>query len=172
MSAEEQFEVVDAKGQVVGLAPRSECHGNPSLIHRAVHVIVVDETGRLFLQKRAACKDIQPGKWDTSVGGHVQPGEPPGEAARREMAEELGVVEAPLTFLYEYVWRTKVETELVQTFSTSHNGPFILHPEEIDEGRFWITDEIEAALGSGCFTPNFEVEFERFRTAKRKEKNG
>lgn len=66
----EEFEVVDEAGRVLGRAPRGTCHGDPSLIHRAVHVFVFDDEGRVLLQMRCAAKDIQPGKWDTSAGGH------------------------------------------------------------------------------------------------------
>ncbi|MBU0678424.1 MAG: NUDIX domain-containing protein [Verrucomicrobia bacterium] len=159
--SEEIFDLVNESGKVIGQAPRSECHGNPELIHQVVHILVRDEAGRLFLQKRALNKDIQPGKWDTSVGGHFRPGEEPIGAARREMLEELGVEPANLIFAYKYLWRSPVETELVRTFTTVHGGPFALQREEIDEGRFWSFEEIEANLGEGIFTPNFEVEFKK-----------
>ncbi|MFH0878380.1 MAG: NUDIX domain-containing protein, partial [Lentisphaerota bacterium] len=125
---------------------------------QSVHVLVYDRQGSLFLQKRSMRKDIQPGKWDTSVGGHFQPGESPEAAARREMTEELGVSPEHLNFVRQYLWRSKVETELVRTFKTLHEGPFKLDPSEIDEGRFWPLPEIQDALGRGIFTPNFEYE--------------
>jgi isopentenyl-diphosphate delta-isomerase type 1 len=157
--SDEMFELVDEMGRVIGLAPRKRCHGDPSLIHQSVHVFVFDRQGRLFLQKRSLSKDIQPGKWDTSVGGHMQPGEKPEDAARREMTEELGVTPATLTFQYQYLWRSSVETELVRSFIVLHEGPFNLDPVEIDEGRFWPLDEIRAQLGKSVFTTNFEYEF-------------
>ncbi len=161
---DERFEVVDEEGRVVGTATRRACHSNPALIHQTVHVLVLDGEGRLFLQKRSAHKDIQPGKWDTSVGGHMVPGEAPEAAAAREMTEELGVPPRSLRFLYRYLWRSNVETELVRTFMTLHEGPFRLHPDEIEEGRFWGVADVEQGLGSGCFTPNFELEFRKLRS--------
>jgi isopentenyldiphosphate isomerase len=161
---EEQFELVDTRGDVVGLAPRRLCHGNPALRHRAVHVLVFDGLGRLFLQKRSARKDTAPGLWDTSVGGHMQPGEQPEEAAGREFQEELGVPPGTLTPAYRYEWSTAYETELIIAFATRHEGPFFLQVEEIDEGRFWTTDEISAHLGRGLFTPQFEQEYPRMLT--------
>ena len=160
---EELFDIVNEAGEKIGQAPRSRCHGDPSLIHRVVHVLVRNAAGALFLQKRALNKDIQPGKWDTSVGGHVQPGEELDQAARREMKEELGVVPERFDMAYEYLWRTEIETELVRTYIVRHEGPFSLQAEEIDEGRFWAPDEIEPQLGTGLFTPNFEVEFGRYK---------
>lgn len=157
----EELELVDEHGRVVGRALRSACHGDPSLVHRSVHVLVFNREGQLYLQRRAAAKDIEPGKWDTSVGGHVDPGESWEQAARREMQEELGI-EAGLSFLHEYVWGSEVETERVRTYKTVHDGPIRLHPDEIEEGRFWTMSEIQASLGAGLFTPNFEEEFSRY----------
>jgi len=163
---DEVFELVDEQGRVVGRATRRECHSNPSLIHQAVHVLVFDEQGRLFLQKRSARKDIQPGKWDTSVGGHLQPGETPETGARREMLEELGVAVPHLEFLYQYLWRSPRETELVRTYRAQSSGPFQLQAEEIETGRFWEAEEIAARLGTEIFTPNFEVEFDKYHHGK------
>jgi len=168
MANEEIFEIVDRSGRVIGRAPRSKAHGNPELIHRSVHVLVLDpgadtENRRIFLQKRSADKDIQPGKWDSSVGGHVAPGENALEAAKREMSEELGIANVDLRFLYSYLWRTDVETELVSSYLCYYNGPFRILRSEIDQGRFWSFAQIERMLASGAFTPNFEEEFSRLK---------
>lgn len=159
--AEEWFEVVDEDGHVRGRALRSECHGNPDLIHQSVHVVVFDRDGRLLLQKRSAHKDTQPGKWDTSVGGHVQPGEKPEAAAARETREELGVPPLRIDFAYQYLWRSAFESELVRTYATLFEGPFQPNPEEIDEARFWSVPEIKARLPDSLFTPQFIEEFPR-----------
>ena len=160
----EWFETVDEAGRVIGRALRSECHGNPALIHAVVHVLVFNAANQLFLQKRGMNKDIQPGKWDTSVGGHMKPGESPEAAARREMAEELGCPDADLHFAYQYLWRSAVETELVRTFYTLNEGPFQVQADEIDEGRFWSDAEILAPENAPFFTPNILYEYERFNT--------
>jgi len=162
----EMLEIVDGEGKVIGLAPRSECHGNPALVHRVVHVIVVNGRGEILLQKRAPDKDIQPGKWDTSVGGHLDPGEDFDTAVRREMKEELGIDGVPLTRLYAYPMRNEVESENVTTYLCRYDGPVDFDPKEITEVRFWPVDEIEANLGSGIFTPNFEEEFGYFKKAQ------
>ncbi|HUU27624.1 MAG TPA: NUDIX domain-containing protein [archaeon] len=164
MSAEELFDIVDRRGLKTGTARRSEVHGNPELIHRSVHVLVLDNQSRLYLQKRGPDKDIQPGKWDTSVGGHVGLGEGILEAARREMSEELGIESAETELMYEYIWRSAVETELVASYLCRYDGPVKIDPAEISEGRFWDFAEIESSLGSGIFTPNFEEEFTRLKT--------
>ncbi len=162
MADDELLEIVEASGRVIGRAERKELHSNPSLIHKVSHVVVVSSDGRVLLQKRSMSKDIQPGRWDTSVGGHVLPGESFEACASRESEEELGLCEAELKPFYDYLWRSSRETELVRTFLARSDGPFEFLPDEIDEVRFYARAEIERALGTGLFTPNFEEEFRRF----------
>ncbi|MBW7908288.1 MAG: NUDIX domain-containing protein [Kiritimatiellae bacterium] len=159
----EIFDIVNRDGRVVGQASREECHRNPALIHQAVHVVVFNRQGELFLQKRSERKDIQPGKWDTSVGGHLQQGELPEVGARRELEEELGIRVPQLEMEYRYLWESKIETELITTFFLLHEGPFHLQAEEISDGRFWSFAEIERALPTGFATPQFESEFPRIK---------
>jgi isopentenyldiphosphate isomerase len=161
---DEAFPLVDASGNVIGSALRSEVHGNPALLHPVVHCLVTDREGRLLLQLRSKAKDIQPGKWDTSVGGHVGLGESIEAAIHREIAEEIGfeAASAPIRFLYRYVMRSEVESELVHTYACQSEGPFVRQESEVDELRFWTRAEIEAAIGTGLFTPNFEDEYRRF----------
>jgi isopentenyl-diphosphate delta-isomerase type 1 len=155
----EMFEIVDGHDQVVGQASRAECHGNPALIHRVAHVHIFNRQGELLLQKRSRCKDIQPGRWDTSVGGHLDIGESYLQAARREMQEELGIDHLPLTFLYYSKIRNAVESENVASFMAVADGPFLFNRDEIDEVRFWSAHAIEKCLGNQEFTPNFEEEW-------------
>ena len=158
--SDELFDLVDADNTVIGTVSRAQVHGNPSLRHRAVHVMVYDERGALLLQKRSAGKDIQPGMWDTSVGGHLAVGESYREAAIRETREELGleISAADLEPLHEYVGRSAVETEHVRTFRVRSAGPFAAPPEEIEELRFWTREELQDATGTGVLTPVLEHE--------------
>lgn len=154
-SGEEFFEIIDADDRVIDVAPRSRCHGDPSLIHRTAHVVVMDKQGRVLLQKRSTRKDIQPGKWDTAVGGHLAIGEDYETAARREAREELGLPEdLSLTFLFDMKIRNAVESENVRVFSTISEGPFHPQPEEIDAVRFWSEQEWRDALQTDQLTPN------------------
>ena len=89
----ELFPVVDPSGVVVGSATRGECHGGSMLLHPVVQLHLFNSCGELYLQKRPAWKDIQPGRWDTAVGGHVDWGEEPLAALRREVREEVGVTD-------------------------------------------------------------------------------
>jgi isopentenyldiphosphate isomerase len=161
--ADEILTQVTDEDVVIGPVARSRVHGDPSLIHRSVHVLVLGTDGRMLLQKRALAKDTQPGKWDTSVGGHVGFGQSYEEAARREALEELGLeLDGDLAYLYPSRIRNAVESENIRTFLRVSEGPFRPEPGEIDELRFWSRSEIEASLGLGVFTPNFEEEFALF----------
>jgi isopentenyldiphosphate isomerase len=165
---EELYDVYDEAGRRLGRAPRAEVHRNPGLIHRAVHVLVFNRRGELLLQKRAATKDIEPGRWDTSVGGHLDAGEEWLAAAGREMQEELGVAPGELVHLYDFRYRSELETEDIRTYRTEHEGPFHPNPEEVEALRFFSLDEIRRRLGTGFFSRNFEEEFRHvFRTLQR-----
>ncbi len=156
----ELFPVVDMQGQIIGAATRSECHNGSKLLHPVVHLHVFNSAGELYLQKRPAWKDIQPNKWDTSVGGHVDLGENVEMALKREAFEELGITGFVPERLDSYVFDSEKERELVYTFRTVYDGN-IVPSEELDGGRFWTLDEIRRQLGKGILTPNFENEFKR-----------
>ena len=160
---DEYFDIVDENGQVNGKALRSECHGNPALIHRTVHVVVYHPDGRLLLQKRRMDKDVQPGKWDTAVGGHLDSGEDYETAVLRELAEELGVVAElqDLQYVMDSEIRNEIESENVRVFSLIHPGPFDYLKTEIDEVKFWEICELRKSIAETpeIFTPNFIDEF-------------
>ncbi|NOY40013.1 MAG: NUDIX domain-containing protein [Nitrospirae bacterium] len=159
---EEILEIVDKTGEVIGRASRAVIHGNNSLLHRVVHVLVVNSAGDILLQKRSMNKDVAPGRWDTSVGGHVDAGETVEDALRREMEEELGITGGDIMFLYSYIHSNPYESELVSSYVCLHDGPFNFSREEIDEVRFWSLHEIKERLGKGILSDNFEEEFQRY----------
>lgn len=146
---DELFDVVDEHDRVIGQAPRREVHAR-HWRHRAVHVLVRNSAGSIFLHKRSLKKDLFPGVWDTSCAGHVGAGEGYDDTAIRELEEELGchpatpprrlfLIEAQPETGWEFVWVYLVESE----------GPFVLQADEIDCGDWftpaaidrWITEK-------------------------------
>lgn len=166
---QEIFPVVDEEGMVVGKATRGECHSGSRLLHPVVHLHVFNAQGDVYLQKRPEWKDIQPGKWDTAVGGHLDYGETPEEALRREVREELGITDFEPQFIGKYVFESQRERELVYVHRTTYNGEIKPSQDELDGGRFWTMQELSEAMGQHLLTPNFEHEFQRFFLSKIKK---
>ncbi len=159
-NSKEIFPIVDESGTTIGKATRGECHSGSKLLHPVVHLHLFDSAGRIYLQQRPLWKDIQPGKWDTAVGGHIDYGETVEEALLRETREELGLTGVSTTFLMQYVFESEREKELVHVFRATYDGE-VRPSDELDGGRFWTMDELNDSFGKGVFTPNFEQEFQK-----------
>ncbi|MEG2854515.1 NUDIX hydrolase [Bacteroides sp.] len=157
---QEMFPIVDEQGNIVSAATRGECHSGSKLLHPVVHLHIFNSQGELYLQKRPEWKNIQPGKWDTAVGGHIDMGESVEIALKRESREELNITDFVPEMLTSYVFESDRERELVFVHKTVYDGP-LCPSDELDGGRFWNIEEIKANLGKGVFTPNFETELKR-----------
>lgn len=133
----ELLDVVDENDVVIGVKKRGEIHA-AGLMHRAVHILLFNSGGELFLQKRSMSKDEQPGKWDSSAAGHVDSGEDYLACAQRELAEELGiVVDQPLQPLFKLPALMRTGNEHCMVYRYFFDGPLVLQAEEIDDGQ-WI----------------------------------
>ncbi len=158
----EFFPIVDENGSLIGKESRSVCHnGSSMLLHPVIHLHIFNTAGELYLQKRSMFKDIQPGKWDTAVGGHVDYGETIENALFREASEELGIKDFNPVFAFRYVFCSPVERELVHTFRTIYDNEIFPDASELDGGKFWTIQNIEENTGKEIFTPNFESEFQK-----------
>lgn len=156
---EEWIPLVDEQGRITGKAPRSQVHNGSKLLHPVVHLHVINHNKAILVQKRTMSKLIQPGKWDTTVGGHISAGETLEQALKKEAFEEIGLVDFSAKMVKSYKWESDVEAELVYMFITYDFKNFKVQSEEVEEARFWTKKQIENNLGKGVFTPNFELEF-------------
>ncbi len=162
---EEMLPILNHEGEVVGKAWRSECHNGSHLVHPVIHVHIYNSKGEIYLQKRSMAKKIQPGKWDTAVGGHIVFGETENQAFIREAWEEAGVENGQFDKIMRYLWEGKIETEMVNVYKCHYEEPKIISVDEIDDGRFWTQQEIEQNIGKQIFTPNFESEYQKIKLA-------
>ncbi|ACB75658.1 NUDIX hydrolase [Opitutus terrae] len=163
--ADEFFDVVNERDEPVGRARRSEVHAK-GWRHRAVHVLVFDQHGRVFVQKRSMKKDCSPGLWDSSCSGHLDAGEDYDAAAVRELEEELGMkVSAPPKRWFRIEACEETGQEFCWIYWLRANGPFVLHPEEIDGGDWLTPDELTARVAArpGDYCTSFRLIWERAR---------
>ncbi len=161
---EEWLPIVEDNGKIIGSAPRSVVHNKSMFLHPVVHLHVINKD-QILLQKRPSHKLVQPNKWDTAVGGHVAHGESIELALQRETQEEIGLTQFQVIPVSQYVWESTIEKELVFVFKTVHKGSFNFDSDEVDDVKFWSFKEINANIGKGIFTPNFEHEFKQFSTS-------
>lgn len=156
---DEIFDVVDANDHVIGQATRKEVHTR-KLWHRAVHAVALDSRGRVFLQKRSLLKDSAPGCWDSSCSGHLDSGEGYDAAVVRELGEEIGLVVRPehgLRRLFQVEARRETGWEFVWVYALRSEGPFTLHPAEIERGEWFALDDVTARIATepSAFSPAF-----------------
>lgn len=154
-AAPERFPVVDENDCVLGEALRTEVHGN-NLRHRAVHILVFNHLGEVFLQKRSRWKDRHPGLWDSSAAGHLEAGEEYDSAASRELQEELGV-SAELARVAKLPASENTGQEFIWLYQARHDGPFELARSEIECGEFFQTDAVSEWMKArpDDFAPGF-----------------
>ncbi len=140
--SEEIFDVVNERDEVIGHRPRSEVH-RLGLMHRAVHVLVFNSTGQVFLQTRSLNKDRQPGVWDSSASGHVDSGEDYDACAVRELGEEIGLrLEAAPKRLFKLAACDETDQEHVWAYRCEAEGPFRLDPDEIERGEWFAPEAV------------------------------
>ena len=169
---EEWFDEVNEQDEVVGQRLRADIH-RLGLLHRAVHILVFNDRGQLFLQKRSELKDCFPGKWDSSASGHLDAGEDYDQCARRELGEEIGLhLEEVPEKLFKVAACPETGQEFVWVYRCQSNGPFELQPEEVTEGHFYDRADLERWLARAPedFATGFILVWERFLAFERDQR--
>ena len=152
-AADEIVAIVDEKNRVVGSAPRREMRAK-ALPHRATYVLVFNSQGELYVQKRTLTKDVFPGYYDPAAGGVVLAGETYMEGAVREVEEEMGVRDVPLTALFEFYHQDERYRVWGATFSCVYDGAVVLQEEEVESGAFMPLSDILHTAETLPFTPD------------------
>ncbi|MEN8139589.1 MAG: NUDIX hydrolase YfcD [Thermodesulfobacteriota bacterium] len=161
MAADERIIIVDEENREIGLADRARMRSE-NLIHRATYILVFNDSGQLFVQKRTLTKDIYPGYFEIAAGGVVAAGEGYEESARRELQEELGIAAKELTCHFDNFYDTPANRVWGRVYSCVHNGPMILQETEVASGQFMAIREVEEMMGRERFCPDGELILQRY----------
>jgi 8-oxo-dGTP pyrophosphatase MutT (NUDIX family) len=151
--AEEPVLIVDRDNREIGVAPRREMRAQ-GLIHRSTYILVLNSRGDLYVQKRTLTKDVYPGYYDLATGGVVQAGETYEQSAERELAEELGIRNVPLSPLFDFYFEENQCRVWGRAFSCVYDGELTLQPEEVESGEFLSPQEILRRAESQPYTPD------------------
>ncbi|HYG25214.1 MAG TPA: NUDIX domain-containing protein [Verrucomicrobiae bacterium] len=163
---EDIFDVVNERDEVIGQKPRSEVH-RLGLLHRAVHVLVFNARGQIFLQKRSMKKDRHPGVWDSSASGHVDAGEDYDTTSVRELQEEIGlIVTPPPQRVFKIDACDETDQEFVWVYRCAAEGPFELNVEEVEKGEWRDAGAVDLSVlqHPQDFAPAFAFLWRRFRS--------
>ena len=168
--SEEIFDIVNERDEVVGQNTRREVHAR-GLLHRAIHVLVFNSRGEIFLQKRSTTKDREPGKWDSSSSGHVDSGEDYDACAVRELREEIGLI-VPKTpeLLFKIDACAETDQEFVRIYRCWAEGPFELQPDEIDRGEWFVPEAVTRWMAGkpGDFAGAFRLIWKKYSAAEKR----
>jgi 8-oxo-dGTP pyrophosphatase MutT (NUDIX family) len=147
MSKNELVIIVDENNKEIGTEPRFKMR-KLGLIHRATYILVYNLEQEIFVQKRTNTKDVYPGYYDVVSGGVVTVGETYDESAKRELEEELGIMNIPLSELFEFFFAEGKMKVWGKAYSCFYNGAIILQKEEVESGSFMSVNEV--ILKSKC----------------------
>jgi isopentenyldiphosphate isomerase len=157
----EIIDVVDRNDRVIGYASRAEVR-TKKLLHRGATILCRNSHGAIYVHRRTGDKDVFPGMYDACLGGMVGRGESYEVAARRELAEELGIADAPLCFVFKHLYRGGDNPCWTEVYEVTWDGPVAPQAEEIALGEFMEVDSLRRRLEEWTFTPDGREVIERY----------
>lgn len=161
--ADELVDIVDEDDRVVATATRREVR-RLALLHRCTYVLLRNAAGEILVHRRTDTKDIFPGAYDVFSGGVCAAGESYDECARREVAEEFGVVGSELRFLFRHRYRGPGGQAWGAVYERRWDGA--VRPQESEVAwQAWVAPhELDRMLGELPFCPDSREIFERLRS--------
>lgn len=152
-AADEIVAIVDEHNTVIGAVPRREMRAK-NLPHRSTYILVFNSQGALYVQKRTLTKDVFPGYYDPAAGGVVLAGESYERGAVRELEEEMGIRDVPLTWLFDFYFTDERTRVWGGAFSCVYDGKMVLQEEEVEDVVLITIDEILRRAETEPFTPD------------------
>lgn len=136
-SSEEMVEVIRPDGSVLGIVSRSEMRSR-NLLHRSVYVAVWAGSvlsPEVVVHQRSNTKDVNPSFWDLSFGGVCDVGEDWLDAAKRELAEEAGIVDKELIPLGQGSYEDAHVAVVGEVFVLRYDGPISFVDGEVQRSE-------------------------------------
>jgi isopentenyldiphosphate isomerase len=152
-AADEIVTIVDEHNKVLGAVPRREMRAK-NLPHRSTYILVFNAQGELYVQKRTMTKDVFPGYYDPAAGGVVLAGESYEQGAVRELAEEMGIRDVPLTWVFDFYFADERTRVWGGAFSCVYDGEVVLQEEEVEDVALMTSAEILRRAETEPFTPD------------------
>ncbi len=168
-SPDELFDVVNQRDEVICQLTRAEVHRR-RLFHRAVHIVVKNSAGEIYVQRRSPTKDTYPNRWTTSCSGHVDSGETYESATVRELGEELGIpISGPeaVDLVFTESPRRATGYEFIAVYELVWDGDITPEADEISEGRWFTPEALDAEIDRAPddFAPSFLLVWEKTKEA-------
>lgn len=166
MTAVEILPIVDEEGKVIGKASREECHNNPDIIYPVVRLHLFNKKGQVLLQKRSLKSDIEPGKWDAAVAGHVRFGETAEQAIVRECQEEINYKLENYQAISQRLFKAKTSTALMMVYIGTIEDLPKANYSEVEEVAFFNINEIPPIINKGLATKGIAEELIQLKSVK------
>lgn len=156
-------DILDENVMAIDARSLDEAHAK-GLLHRSIHVLVIDDTGKIFIRRRPTNKPIYPDLWTSSVGTHVLKGMIPDTVAQMALKDFLGL-ERPLQRLGEQRVHDHFENEVITIYSCRANSIATLNPNESSEGAFMTIEQIQQLGENDKTTPHLLSALEAYKSS-------